>query len=99
MGPHNTADDPTRYVDPAELEAYRALDPVSRLRGFLLEADLLSDELEQRMRAEIEADLAAAVAAAEARGAGRTEQIFDHVYADPPRRLLDQRRALTGEEP
>jgi pyruvate dehydrogenase E1 component alpha subunit len=99
MGPHNTADDPTRYVDPAELEAYRALDPVSRLRGFLLEADLLSDELEQRMRAEIEEELAAAVAAAEARGAGRTEQIFDHVYADPPPRLLDQRRALTGEEP
>ena len=99
MGPHNTSDDPTRYVDPAELEAYRALDPVARLRAFLLDADLLSDDLEQRMRAEIEADLAAAVAAAEARGAGRTEQIFDHVYADPPRRLLDQRRALTGEEP
>jgi pyruvate dehydrogenase E1 component alpha subunit len=98
IGPHNTADDPTRYVDPAELEAYRALDPVARLRAFLLDADLLSDELEQRMRAEIEEELAAAVAAAEARGAGRTEQIFDHVYADPPSRLRDQRRALTGDE-
>jgi pyruvate dehydrogenase E1 component alpha subunit len=98
MGPHNTSDDPTRYVDPEELEAYRALDPVARLRGFLLDAELLSDELEQRMRAEIEEELAAAVAAAEARGAGRTEQIFDHVYADPPARLLGQRRALTGEE-
>ena len=98
MGPHNTADDPTRYVDPAELEVHRALDPVVRLRGFLLDADLLSDELEQRMRAEIEEELAAAVAAAEARGAGRSEQIFDHVYADPPLRFLDQRRALTDEE-
>ena len=98
MGPHNTADDPTRYVDPDELEAYRALDPVARLRGFLVEAGLLSDELEQGMRAEIEEELAAALAAAEARGAGRTEQIFDHVYADPPARVLDQRRALTGEE-
>ena len=98
MGPHNTSDDPTRYVDPEELEAQRGLDPVTRLRGFLLEAELLSDELEQRMRAEIEEELAAALAAAEARGAGRTEQIFDHVYADPPARLLEQRRALTGEE-
>jgi pyruvate dehydrogenase E1 component alpha subunit len=98
MGPHNTADDPTRYVDPEELEAHRALDPVVRLRGFLLDADLLSDELEQRMRAEIEAELAAALAAAEARGPGRTEQIFDHVYAHPPARLDEQRRALrTGE--
>ena len=98
MGPHNTSDDPTRYVDPEELEAYRALDPVTRLRGFLLDADVLSDELEQRMRAEIEEELAAAVASAEACGAARTEQIFDHVYADPPARLFDQRRALTGEE-
>jgi pyruvate dehydrogenase E1 component alpha subunit len=98
MGPHNTADDPTRYVDPSELEAYRALDPVARLRAFLLGADLLSDELEQRMRAEIEEELAAAVARAEAHGAGRTGQIFDHVYADPPPRLLGQRRALTREE-
>jgi len=98
MGPHNTADDPTRYVDPEELEAHRALDPVARLRGFLVDAGLLSDELEQRIRAEIEEELAAALAAAEARGAGRTGQIFDHVYADPPARLLGQRRALTGEE-
>jgi pyruvate dehydrogenase E1 component alpha subunit len=98
MGPHNTADDPTRYVDPEELEAHRALDPVARLRGFLIDAELLSDELEQRMRAEIEEELAAALATAEARGAGQTEQIFDHVYADPPARLLDQRRALTGTE-
>ncbi len=98
MGPHNTADDPMRYVDPEELEAYRALDPVARLRGFLVDDDLLSPELEQGMRTDIEEELAAAVAAAEARGAGRAEQIFDHVYGDPPSRLLDQRRALTGEE-
>jgi pyruvate dehydrogenase E1 component alpha subunit len=98
MGPHNTADDPTRYVDPEELEAYRALDPVARLRGFLLDADLLSYELEQRMQSEIEEELAASLAAAEARGAARTEQIFDHVYVDPPPRLLEQRRALTREE-
>jgi pyruvate dehydrogenase E1 component alpha subunit len=97
MGPHNTADDPTRYVDPEELEAYRALDPVARLRGFLLDADLLSYELEQRMQSEIEEELAASLAAAEARGAARTEQIFDHVYVDPPPRLLEQRRALTGD--
>jgi pyruvate dehydrogenase E1 component alpha subunit len=96
MGPHNTADDPTRYVDPEELDAHRALDPVARLRGFLVDAELLSDELERRMRTEIEEELAAALAAAEARGAGQTEQIFDHVYADPPARLLAQRRALMG---
>jgi pyruvate dehydrogenase E1 component alpha subunit len=97
MGPHNTADDPTRYVDPDELEGHRAHDPIARLRSFLTDAELLSGELEQRLRDEIEHELAAGLAAAEVRGGGRTEQIFDHVYADPPPRLLEQRRALTGE--
>jgi pyruvate dehydrogenase E1 component alpha subunit len=98
MGPHNTSDDPTRYVDPDELEAHRALDPVARLRAFLVDAPLLSDDLETRMRDENEAQLAAALAAAEGRAGGRPEQIFDHVYASPPARLLDQRLGLTDGE-
>lgn len=98
MGPHNTSDDPTRYVDPDELEAHRALDPVARLRAYLIDAGLLSDHEEERMREAIEEEVKAAVAAAEARGPGRPEQLFDHVYADPPARLLDQRRALIDSE-
>jgi pyruvate dehydrogenase E1 component alpha subunit len=98
MGPHNTADDPTRYVDPDQLAAYRALDPIDRLRAYLEAADALKPGVEERMREEIEADLAAALQAAEAGQDVRPEQIFDHVYADPPDRMVAQRRALLGEE-
>jgi TPP-dependent pyruvate/acetoin dehydrogenase alpha subunit len=49
------------------------------------------------MAGDIEAEIAAALAVAEARGGGRAEQLFDHVYAEPPARLLEQRRALAGE--
>ena len=35
MGPHNTSDDPTRYVDPVELEERRAVDPIARVRRYL----------------------------------------------------------------
>ena len=35
MGPHNTSDDPTRYVDPVELEERRAFDPIERVRRYL----------------------------------------------------------------
>jgi pyruvate dehydrogenase E1 component alpha subunit len=98
MGPHNTADDPTRYVDPDQLAAYRALDPIDRLRAYLEAADALKPGVEERMREQIEADLAAALQAAEAGQDVRPEQIFDHVYADPPDRMVAQRRALLGEE-
>ena len=93
MGPHNTADDPTRYVDPDELEANRALDPIARLRTYLEDAGVLDAGVEERIRSEIERELADALAAAEAHGAPRSAQIFDHVYAEEPPRVTEQRRA------
>jgi pyruvate dehydrogenase E1 component alpha subunit len=96
MGPHNTADDPTRYVDPAELEAHRALDPIARLRTYLEDAEVLAPGVEERMRAEIEREIETALAAAEARAGARPAQIFEHVYGELPVRVLNQRRALTG---
>src|SRR5207302_10308146 len=36
MGAHTTADDPTRYQDPVEVEAWKAKDPIARVRRFLL---------------------------------------------------------------
>jgi pyruvate dehydrogenase E1 component alpha subunit len=98
MGPHNTADDPTRYVDPDELEAHRALDPIDRLRSYLMHEDLIGDGLESVMREEIDAEVEAALATAEARASARPQQIFDHVFADPPARMVGQRRALTEDE-
>jgi pyruvate dehydrogenase E1 component alpha subunit len=98
MGPHNTADDPTRYVDPEELEAHRGLDPIDRLRIYLRQAGLLADGTEQPMREQIDAEVEAALAGAEARAGARAQQIFDHVYADPPERVLAQRRALADED-
>ena len=38
MGPHTTSDDPTRYRDAAELDAWQARDPIARVRA-LLERD------------------------------------------------------------
>jgi 2-oxoisovalerate dehydrogenase E1 component alpha subunit len=35
MGAHTSSDDPTRYRDNAEVEAWRAKDPISRVRAFL----------------------------------------------------------------
>jgi pyruvate dehydrogenase E1 component alpha subunit len=98
VGPHNTADDPTRYVDPDELEAQRALDPITRLRAYLEDAGLVSPAIEGRMRAEIERELQAALVAAEAHVGPHAEQIFDHVYAEEPARVRDQRPAIWGEE-
>ena len=97
MGAHNTADDPTRYVDPAELERRRAADPIDRLRRYLISRGLIDDAAEAKRAAEIEQEIEAAVSEAEAGPAPGPAALFDHVYAKPPQRVVDQRAEATEE--
>jgi pyruvate dehydrogenase E1 component alpha subunit len=91
IGPHNTSDDPTRYVDPVELEEQRALDPVARVRRYLTAEGLIDEAGEERLLAELRAEFDAAFAEVEAGEAPGVDAIFDHVYARPPARLERQR--------
>jgi pyruvate dehydrogenase E1 component alpha subunit len=97
MGPHNTSDDPTRYVDADELEERRATDPVARMRRYLTAEGLIDEASEQRLVEELRAEVDAAVAEAEASVPPGPEALFDHVYARPPGRLDRQRAEATGE--
>jgi pyruvate dehydrogenase E1 component alpha subunit len=94
MGPHNTSDDPTRYVDPVELEEHRALDPVARVRRYMLAGGLIDSASEERLIAKLRAEFDAAFAEAEAAAAPEADAMFDHVYARPPARLERQREEL-----
>ena len=97
LGPHNTADDPTRYVGAAWLEERRALDPVARVRAYLQHQGLVDDaaeaELVERLRAEVDA----AVEAVEAIPPPSAAAMFEHAYARPPARLVAQRAALEAD--
>jgi pyruvate dehydrogenase E1 component alpha subunit len=97
MGPHNTSDDPTRYVDAAELEARRAEDPVERLRRYVHREGLVSEDDEAAMAASLKEEVDAAVAEAEATPTPGPAGMFDHVYARSPARVEAQRRAATED--
>jgi 2-oxoisovalerate dehydrogenase E1 component alpha subunit len=90
MGPHTTSDDATRYRDAAEVEAWRALDPLDRVRKhletvgfspqFFTDLDSEAEELGTTVRATVlaipEPDLGA---------------WFDNVYAEQTDELRAQR--------
>ncbi|MDH6236580.1 pyruvate dehydrogenase (acetyl-transferring) E1 component subunit alpha [Cryobacterium sp. CG_9.6] len=92
MGPHTTADDPTRYRDKAELEAWKLRDPILRLKRLLDSLGLLTPELEARTQAKADE------VAAELREGCITMPdpepltVFDNVYATP-QGTLDRERA------
>ncbi|MBD8042960.1 pyruvate dehydrogenase (acetyl-transferring) E1 component subunit alpha [Arthrobacter sp. Sa2BUA2] len=83
MGPHTTADDPTRYRNPAELLDWQAKDPISRIAA-LLESE---GEFDGAFRAAVDRD--ADALARELRDActGMPEpapmDVFAHVYSAP----------------
>jgi 2-oxoisovalerate dehydrogenase E1 component alpha subunit len=94
MGPHTTSDDPSRYRDKAELDSWRAKDPIERVRLLLEREGLLDDE----QAAEV-AEAADQVAARVREGCTTTQEplpdsLFDHVYADPHPLISEQRAAL-----
>ncbi|UYO95672.1 pyruvate dehydrogenase (acetyl-transferring) E1 component subunit alpha [Microbacterium sp. M28] len=96
MGPHTTADDPTRYRDPAELEAWRTRDPIARLEAFLTARGELDDA--QISAAQADADAAAREMRAACIGMVTREPlaVFDGVYAEPHTGLADERAAYAA---
>jgi pyruvate dehydrogenase E1 component alpha subunit len=93
MGPHTTADDPTRYRDPAELEEWSARDPIARLRTLLETQGAFGPELEERAAARADAVAAELRAGITAVPDPAPLEVFANVYAEPHPELDRQRDA------
>jgi pyruvate dehydrogenase E1 component subunit alpha len=88
FGPHTTADDPTKYRTDEEIERWKPLDPMVRLRSYLKGKGLWSDEVETRMTEDAQKEIDQAVKDAEAIPAPELKEIFEYVFAEmtPPLR-------------
>ena len=83
MGPHTTADDPTRYRPPAELEEWAKRDPILRLRLLLDSLDLFTPELETETHALADATAAELRAGCIALPDPEPLSVLANVYATP----------------
>jgi pyruvate dehydrogenase E1 component alpha subunit len=91
MGPHTTADDPSRYRDPAEVDEWRAKDPIARVEAYLASEDLLTPERLTAIQ-----EHADRVAAEMRQGVVALQDpdpmtVFDNVYAEPHTGLARER--------
>ena len=94
IGAHTTADDPTRYRDAAEVEAWRAKDPIARFEKFLMARGLLDEEQVQEIVAGVEEEMNEAVQVAEATPPMAPDSFFDYASATLTPRLQAQRADL-----
>jgi pyruvate dehydrogenase E1 component alpha subunit len=100
MSVHTTADDPTRYRSDEEVEKWEARDPISRFQAYLKNKDLLTDGGIEELEDEIQAEIKEVVQRAEDRMkelAGEALVMFDHLYAESPPYLREQRDELAQE--
>jgi 2-oxoisovalerate dehydrogenase E1 component alpha subunit len=91
MGPHTTADDPTRYRDPADLELWAQRDPIVRLRTLLEQRGAFGPELETRVAEAADRVAAEFRAGVKAMPDPDPITVFDNVYAEPHAELNRQR--------
>ena len=94
---HTNSDDPSRYRDPADVELWRGRDPIARLASHLAATGALTDELQSEIAAGAELLAASTREAMNGEPTLDPLELFDHVYNEPRRALLDQREALGRE--
>ena len=95
QGAHTTSDDPSRYEHRRpSLPDWRTRDPVERYETWLREGGVLDDERAAATETAATTEIDEAVTAAEQVPSPDPDQIFEHVYAEPTRRLRDQRLGM-----
>ena len=91
MGPHTTADDPTRYRDPAELEQWKVKDPIARVGAYLSGQGALTAEREEQVAAKADTVAAELRAGCVSLPDPDPMTVFDNVYAEAHTGIARQR--------
>jgi len=97
---HTTADDPKRYRKNEEVEDWKKRDPLDRFQKYLKDKKLLSDQKIEELEKEIKDDIQKAVEHAEELMKKYSDplQMFEHVYAEMPPYLKEQREEFKKEQ-
>jgi pyruvate dehydrogenase E1 component alpha subunit/2-oxoisovalerate dehydrogenase E1 component alpha subunit len=94
VGPHSTSDDPTLYRSEAEVNAWRARDPIARLASELTAEGALDETRAAALDSELARELDAALLRVEPMPLPNRASLFDDVYAELPPHLVEQRKEL-----
>ncbi len=91
LSDHTTADDASRYRSAQEVKDAWEIEPLVRLRQFLVDAGLWDSAREQTLLEDCARQVDAAVAEYLAAARQPTDAMFDHLFASLPARLHEQR--------
>lgn len=90
LGPHSSSDDPSRYRDEREAEAWKKKDPLLRFRTWLDAEKVLSADAEAKLRADMDQEIRDAIAAEEKAPPPPLHSLIENVYAGPTALLEEE---------
>lgn len=90
---HCEVQPPEAFRDPAEIEQWRAKDPIARMRTQLMQRGILTDAIERKVTAEVEAEIDDAIKYAEESPFPAPEELYKDVYAPENPELVVGRRS------
>lgn len=90
LGAHTTSDDPTKYREDREVEEWWPKDPVKRLKAYLINKGLWSEEKDEAQVAEYDEYALDVFRRVEATGETKVEDIFNYNYKELPEHLKEQ---------
>ena len=93
MAPHTTADDPGRYRDAAETEAWKDRDPIERVRRYLESRGAWDAAWQADLESSATEDIEEAINAAEALEPLAAADVFSGMFAEPTSQLQRQMEA------
>ncbi len=99
-GSHSSSDDPSRYRSSAAASNWPLGDPIARLGQHLVATGALAPDGVEAITSEVTTEMTATVTEAEALGtmtsgpSPSARHMFEHVYAEMPRHLREQRQEL-----
>jgi TPP-dependent pyruvate/acetoin dehydrogenase alpha subunit len=98
MGPHSTADDPSRYRSGEEVAAWEKKDPVRRVATYLERLGLLDEKGAERFAEEARDEVARVVKECEGAPPVPPGSLVADVYSDVPWHLAEQRKWIPHTE-
>jgi len=91
LSDHTTADDASRYRKKEEVEEHWKLEPLIRMRQYLMDSGLWTQAEEDDLKAECAASVEAAVKEYLDTAPQSVESMFDYLYAELPEVMEEQR--------
>jgi 2-oxoisovalerate dehydrogenase E1 component alpha subunit len=91
LSDHTTADDASRYRDKAEVEDGWKVEPMIRIRRFLMDSGMWTETDEEALKADCAKQVDAAVAAYLDTPVQPVEAMFDSMFAELPEAMVEQR--------